>query len=148
MKISKLKKLKQWILAEPRRYYQNVWVANKENPITQQQNPPCGTVGCLAGNACLMEGHIKRIDGIGNAFDKNGNCVYCPKLAQQILGLTRQTAEWLFDVSGNGWSTEAKIAYDNATTLEGRAQAAAMELDRLIKQGSRKSKSKSKSKTK
>src|SRR6267142_2097842 len=59
MNVKALRKLQRYILAEPRRYYQHYWMVTAnldEAGIVSEQNPPCGAVACLAGNACLMEG--------------------------------------------------------------------------------------------
>jgi hypothetical protein len=69
-----------------------------------------------------------------------------PRKAQKILGLTDRRARGLFDIFASGWSSKARIAYTKASDVNDRANAAAMELDRLIKLSSRK-KSVSKSKS-
>jgi hypothetical protein len=152
MNITKMRKLKKWILAEPGRYDQRWWIYGKGSCVVMTQRPPCGTAGCLGGNACLMEGLVPkpvykgedRIDSVTdglNTFDVSLK-------AQEILGLTDKQQHDLFAANCDGWSGEARHAYLGATNPQEKANAAAMELDRLIKieLNSRKSRSKSKSK--
>lgn len=62
MKIKKLEKLKAYILEEPRRYRQAMWIYPRNSDVFEEQKPPCGTLGCLAGNACVMEGYRIKFD--------------------------------------------------------------------------------------
>jgi hypothetical protein len=141
MKIRALEKLKRYILEEPRRYRQAAWFYSKESDIFREQNPPCGTVGCLAGNACVMEGlkflrnSVTRTVWIVGLKGKHLNV---SDAAQKILGLTHREAEALFAAfPKDGWSPKAAEAYNAASTPEGRAAAAAMELDRYIRKAKR-----------
>lgn len=138
MNVEKLLKLKAYILAEPRRYNQAFWMYNKEATLTKKQNPPCGTVACLAGNACLMEGWTAwRFTPSGAVYE-----VQSPDggkwnesiraAAQDILELDDDQADGLFDGEADGWSDEARRAYEAAVDPHGRARAAAMEIDALI----------------
>jgi hypothetical protein len=141
MKIRALEKLKRYILEEPRRYRQEAWFYSKAY-IFREQNPPCGTVGCLAGNACVMEGFkFKRDNTIGDVWivGPKGKHLPVSDTAQKILGLTHREAEALFTAyPEDGWSPKAAEAYNSASTPEGRAKAAAMELDRYIRKAKRK----------
>jgi hypothetical protein len=138
MNIAKLKKLKKWILDEPRRYNQNTWVAT-EGPRVANQNPPCGTVACLAGSACLMEGFEPVGADFGNHVkDRNGSIYFVGELGAEILGLTEDEAGNLFALNANGWPRNAQSAYMKSTDLIGRAQAAAKAIDALIKSGQKK----------
>lgn len=138
MNIAKLRKLKRWILAEPRRYRQEWWLYGKESQVVREQEPPCGTAGCLAGNVCLMEGYVPvpdptniyRMDTVKTRLGSRRHRV--SELAARILGLKTKQRRDLFDGSCEGWGNEAEAAYHRAKTPRGRAKAAAMELDRLI----------------
>lgn len=138
MNIAKLKKLKKWILADPRRYNQNTWLETGDTQKVLLQKPPCGTVACLAGAACLMEGYIPAGRFL-NAVFKPGSKedIFVADAAQEILGITPGQRGKLFGLAGHGWDTKANKAYLEATTLEGRARAAAMAIDALIKTGRR-----------
>ena len=141
MNVEKLKQLKAFILAEPRRYNQEFWILGKESSVVADQKPPCGTAACLAGSACLMEGwtpDYKRSSGYYQdkaAFArviKGRKSVYVDELASEILELTEDDAENLFSASCDGWDIGNAAAYHAAKTPLGRAKAAAAEIDRLI----------------
>ena len=152
MNIKKLKKLKAWILAEPRRYNQKWWIFGKHSNVVQEQKPPCGTAACLAGNACLMEGYVPVPEYLGQermdwvSLD-NGPRIDVGVAAEKILGM-KGKGNKLFSADCQGWSEKARQAYLVAKTPQQRADAAAMELDRLIKLNSRKKKVVIKSKSK
>ena len=154
MNIEKMKKLKEWILAEPRRYHQSDWVVtDKSYMILQLQNPPCGTVACLAGNVCLMEGYVPSKDTESTQMHKprSRKWDYASSIARKELDLTENEAGNLFDGDCEGWFSEPKSVYLHAKrelsllanepsrakfTLEQimlqKAQAAAMQLDMMI----------------
>lgn len=133
LKIAKLKKLKRWILDEPRRYNQNVWFTQRGDLVADQK-PPCGTVACLGGSACLMEGLT--VSGMFDTMvEVNGNPTPIREVAGEILGLSSSQADQLFESDGDGWPNKARAAYHSATTPEQYAKAAAMAIDALIEQG-------------
>lgn len=133
MNIRKMLKLKKWILDEPRRYHQGVWMSRESFTVVDQR-PPCGTVACLAGSACLMEGYDTKNQSAFIAFvSKNGGKLRPIKtVACEILGLTPYQAANLFDGTCDGWEEGNANAYDNAKSPLDRARAAAAEIDRLI----------------
>lgn len=133
MKIRKLRKLKEWILAEPRRFDMTFW-AGQINTILAQQ-PPCGTVGCLAGMACHMEGK-KLVAGTGMTEDD----LVISREAGWILGLSNVQASRLFyldtlhgNAGGGTWPKRFENAYLKAGTLEEKAKIAAKRIDHFIK---------------
>jgi hypothetical protein len=141
LNIEKMRKLKEWILAEPRRYYQEDWIVFIEDQEWGEQTPPCGTAACLAGSACLMEGWkpIKDDSHFNNTayVQKPGEEPRPVKqVAMEILGLEYSNRYDnivdLFSGRAIGWSDENQEAYNQATTPLGRALAAANEIDRLI----------------
>lgn len=141
MNIRKLKKLKAWILAEPRRYNQNTWIKTDmplDYFVDAAMRPPCGTMACLAGSACLMEGY-KHVKGTDVFVNEDGRHVHVSDLASKILGFEANDRK-IFEINGEGWSEKAHSMYLKSTDFNGRAKAAAMELDRLIKLNSRKRK--------
>ena len=139
MKIKKLEKLKAYILEEPRRYLQSGWFYPQDSEQFQRQKPPCGTLGCLAGNACVMEGHKVKFDEDSSwIVGPHGKHVNISDTARKILGLTEREADALFTgIPNDGWSEKAAYAYGTASTPEERAQAAAMEIDRYIRKAKR-----------
>jgi hypothetical protein len=139
MNIAKLKKLKKWILAEPRRYCQEYWLYGIESAVVREQQPPCGTAGCLAGNACLMEGFVPYNPtpwfpgGFYSVKKPKGKLSFhVNEKAGKILGLTEHEKNKLFDQNCSGWPAHASRLYYSAKTPKGRAQAAAQAIDALI----------------
>jgi hypothetical protein len=132
--IAKLQKLKDWIIAEPRRYNQKMWIVGPRSIVVQDQNPPCGTAGCLAGNACLMEGFKadKTLRQSCVVLDDKGCRKDIQRLAQKILDLTDIQAGRLFHCECEGWPLRAQILYQESKAPEQRAEAAAMAIDDLI----------------
>jgi hypothetical protein len=139
LKIAKLKKLKKWILDEPRRYNQKWWIYGRNSNVVAQQEPSCGTAACLAGSACLMEGY-KASRGKAPTFDyvlKPGKLKHYEvrPLAMKILRLKEYEADQLFAASLNGWPEKAINLYIQSDDPKTHAEAAAMAIDALIKQG-------------
>lgn len=139
MNVEKLRKLKAYILEEPRRYRQEKWFFSKDDREFLEQNPACGTMGCLAGNACLMEGYKPILENylLWKVQDCEGVLTDPDDTAAKILGLTKFESVDLFN--SFGWGSEARNAYWSAESPEARAKAAAMELDRLIELAERES---------
>ena len=144
MNIAKLKKLKKWILDEPRRYNQDCWLFGRDSDVVREQKPPCGTAGCLAGNACLMEGFVPRRVPWDYGYKLSHvvlpgshDVIYVREKAEEILGLTEEQRIGLFAADLDGWPAEAQQLYDLATTPKQRAEAAAMAIDALIETGRR-----------
>lgn len=136
MNIAKLKKLKKFILAEPRRYRQEYWLYGKDSEVVREQKPPCGTAGCLAGCAVLMEGYVvsgyNRAGEFSNCRKFRGRKLFNVEgVACEILEIPWEDSSCLFDL-GYWYSTPRK-AYLKAETSRERAKAAAMQLDFVIK---------------
>lgn len=139
MNVEKLRKLQQWIRDEPRRYHQDSW-GERGSRMVEELNPPCGTVACLGGSACLMEGYEPDLTGgcrtfsmfIISVVEGEVRLEHAYKLAKDILGLTYRQADKLFDAGALGWSYRARSFYRNATTQEARVEAACMAIDDLI----------------
>ena len=139
MNIEKLKKLKEWILAEPRRYNQSFWIDGKGSKAVTEQKPPCGTTACLAGSACLMEGYkpkfIMNNEAMGAysvVFPNTSETFLIDEEAMEILGLTARQAYYLFKREASGWSAAARDAFYAAHDVLEKAQAAAMQIDYMI----------------
>lgn len=136
----KLRKLQTWIREEPRRYNQDVYLEiGSKSRMVNAQKPPCGTVCCLAGAACMMEG-LKPYNESGNESSFDFVWVRDRKqtisaAAQNILDLSDRQRINLFRAFGDGWSDVAYIAYSRAFTQEERVEAACMAIDELIAEG-------------
>lgn len=99
----------------------------------RDQQPPCGTVGCIAGNVCLMEGYVLDKAPQETVHKKGERRHFeISDVAQKILGLSDRQAANLFSYATDGWSHRASQLYFESGTVEGRAQAAAMAIDDLI----------------
>lgn len=128
MNVKKLRKLQKWILAEPKRFDMATWVSTA---LEKERKPSCGTVGCLAGMACHMEGY----DIHSMSFTQ------IPRQACEILGLDMDQEVRLFYLDslqilrfgGKNWPSKFDIAYFQAKTLKGRARVAVRRINHLIK---------------
>jgi hypothetical protein len=114
---NKLRQLNTYMLAEPKRVNMDYWVAiadpaqydkleleevdindcdYKAQLALITQRPPCGAIGCQAGNLCIMEGKIKPSEHF------NDTEVYCItysdalKMGAEILQLSEKEASKLF----------------------------------------------------
>lgn len=149
MNVAKLKKLKKWILDEPRRYNQATWIdTHPSSRYLRDQQPPCGTVACMAGNACLMEGY-KQANPQSSDFDMvspdgDNTEVEVEVAARMILDLSESQADKLFDPEASGWDKDARALYFESDLPNSRARAAAMAIDALIKKGRRRRATKAK----
>jgi hypothetical protein len=151
-----LLKLKAFVLAEPRRYDQGVYLATNKNSMTVRfQKPLCGTVACLAGSAVIMEGYIPSIrDSMRvKLTPRSRKYTYLTDAAREILGINEDQAGDLFTGRVRDyWCREAANALDDAESMlqyadeddepvdnfpafQARAEAAAMEIDHFIATG-------------
>lgn len=129
---NEVEKLKRRVKRYPERYHQEYWGYGRHSRIVNEQNPSCGTAGCLAFNT--VAGHGWRPGPLDGDFQfdsckKGGDERDISNLATEILGLTKSQSGELFDGDGLGWSKRARAAYHNAKSPEERAAAAIMELD-------------------
>lgn len=147
MNVEKMRKLQAFLRSEPRRFDQNEWLTKLDSDQMlelKDEAPPCGTVMCLAGSACLMEGYIPFVmNNFGNGiFSKvvhpNGLQVFgVEEAAAKILDLPLNLGEDLtplFQVRGYGWSEENRAKYQRAKSPADRVEAACSEIDRLIEE--------------
>lgn len=130
--VRKLRKLQKWILAEPRRFHMAYWAVGINHRLAQRQKPPCGTVACLAGNACLMEGWKFKPDSEGKNdlyLDKPNADI--PDEASRILGLNTAEQMVLFHV--DNWPATFYQEYNNAASPAEAAEITAKRIDHFIK---------------
>lgn len=73
----------------------------KDNPEKHDQAQWCGTAQCFAGWATSLEGYTERMYRDGRPsmsyLVANGRNVHAAELAAQLLGLTGDEADRLFD---------------------------------------------------
>jgi hypothetical protein len=151
-----LRRLEQYILVEPRRFDMTTWVITKDSDkdkgylrILEAQSPPCGTVGCLAGNAIVMDGEYKlRVPKYGDTVlayrikSKKYSDSWIPELAQEKLHLTDSECSRLFFIPqmghayrGKGWPAKFGKAYMAETDLQKKAEIAVDRIEHLIATG-------------
>ncbi len=126
MNTALLRKIKRTILARPKRVDMYEWVSNRP---TNRGGPVCGTVGCVAGWACLLtekagKGLADKRDAI-LGIDFHGR-------ALRVLGITKDQGKRLFYV--DGWPNEARCAYEDAWgEPKHMAQIVAARIDQFIR---------------
>jgi hypothetical protein len=147
--IKTLRELEKYILEEPKRFNMSFWgltvdpnyydkvkktgyLSSEESALVKQK-PTCGTVGCMAGNLCVMTGKIKP------KIHFNGAQVYhfphnTALLASEILGISPYEGEKLFMLSswttdGNGWPVNFSTKL--MTYSPGTKQYAQVVVDRI-----------------
>lgn len=113
MNATLLLKVKDQILNEPRLFDMGLW----------QEVHSCGTVCCIGGWACALEGQF------------SGNDEYTKRKAIELLGLTEDEARTLF--YAGGWPRDLYNKYLEACDLYGRnsrecAEIAAERIDRFL----------------
>lgn len=111
MNVELLRKVKDHILAEPRRLDMCVVIKFRSGSIF---DPPCGTVGCIAGWANYLEGRSR-----GGMQD-----------AARSLGLGEEW-QWLFFLAY--WPENFCTRYVNAKTATTRAEVTAERIEHFIK---------------
>jgi hypothetical protein len=111
------------MLAEPKRVNMNEWGAIMDpeeydnykqegdaySPNVTRQRPPCGAVGCMAGNLCIMEGEIVPSEHFDGSYIYELGC-NTPTAAANILRISENEAAKLFYLKSwgrdIGWSKE------------------------------------------
>lgn len=113
-------KIKQHILEKPRRYDQGEW--GKPQP-----DVPCGTACCIAGWAAIL-------GGINTHEELRGSRMrgFDPDIAAELLGLTEDESDVVFDANGMAWAEDYGDRLREAKTPEERADAAAEYIDHII----------------
>lgn len=117
---------------EPRRLYMHGWGSRVD--ANEEGNPPCGTVGCIAGWASLLNGaHIKE-DKHG-FYNEHGEAIPVGQHAADILNITDYEANRLFYVED--WPLEFLNDYDRIgdDNFEGRAAVTTARIRHFIETG-------------
>jgi hypothetical protein len=119
MNVRLLRRVAKHILEEPKRLDMEKIAENVEG----RDSPPCGTVGCIAGWACMLTGSsVKRADwGKG----------------RRLIGLDGDQAYRLFDyplgLVTDGWPEKFSKPYVAAKTARQRARIAVARIEHFIK---------------
>lgn len=130
MKTRLLKKVAEHIKEEPRRLDMEKWT-DVVDPV-YADSPPCGTVGCIAGWACMLNGDKPTPGG--------GSQIYFFSRGQELLGLTKDQADRLFTApalafewkSAPTWPKKFARRYEKAKTPKGRASATLARIEHFI----------------
>jgi hypothetical protein len=121
MNVKLLRKVAEHISEEPRRL--NMTYISRQVPSQAYNAPPCGTVGCIAGWACMVEGL-----SVDEASWRKGT---------ELLELTEDQAFRLFDFPTeeglmDGWPRKFGKKYVNAVTPKAKAKAAVDRIEHFI----------------
>lgn len=131
-----LRKVMAHIKAEPRRLDMAFLLeqTDKEYAAEDKSLPPCGTVGCIAGWACILD--LKRFNAEDIAF--NGW-----ERGKKRLNLNEDQAHRLFSSPGdweysNGnegrkWPEAFANRYNKAKTARGRMNATVARIEHFLK---------------
>lgn len=113
MNVELLQKVKAHILEEPKRLFMPVVLHCNMSDVPEVRKPPCGTMACIAGWACLLKG-VPHLDVHSS-------------VAQELLEISESQAQRLFF----GLSEEYKKAWDGSGSAE-EAELIAARIDRFI----------------
>lgn len=91
--------------------------------LEEYRNPPCKTVGCFGGWACVLNPLDTSIKGIRKNAARVANMGWdsVQKEAIRILGITENEAETLFHT--HNWPSPFKEKYNEAKTIKGQQRA-------------------------
>lgn len=91
--------------------------------VDHHRNPPCKTVGCFGGWACVLNSLDTSIKGIRRNAARVANMGWDSIQAEaiEILGITHAEAETLFHA--NSWPAPFTQQYAQAKTIKGQQRA-------------------------
>jgi hypothetical protein len=119
-----LRRIQKHIMAEPKRYDQNVWI-KEVDPNVDPYYPPCGTMACIAGWAQIL------------SAQPGSRVIPSHLAASELLGLDVRSSTRLFDsvmdLVDDAWPRKFSKAYSMAKTARGRAKVAVRRIDHFIK---------------
>lgn len=127
-----LRKVQKHILAEPRRLDMNVLGYTLD--VIEKTDPPCGTVGCIAGWAALLQN--EKWFELSNA-EKEGLMDWTE--GETALKLTTEEAHRLFiepkyaETEIHAWPLKFATRYLKAKTPRQRAKVTSDRIDHFIK---------------
>ena len=128
--VTNLRKVKQFILKEPRRFNMQAGVEPSRLISDQLEQPPCGTACCIAGAAYIIKNEIKLTGR------KHGLHVFLPTVimeGQLFLELTYDQKETLFYPWH--WPQPYMKLYEKAETAQERAAVGALMIEHFIAAG-------------
>lgn len=130
MNVELLRHISRHIQEEPRRLDMNITLNKLDRLAEIDDMPPCGTVGCIAGWACVLT------DQIPNNF------IHVLPTAMKAIGLSdieadRLFAEPTFAFTRGGaykahWPTDLANRYEAAETAQEKADVTVERIERFI----------------
>lgn len=128
--IVRLRRVKEFILKEPRRFNMMAGV-NKSNKVgSQLEQPPCGTACCIAGAAFLID---KGINLSGRKRGLEYDLQLVVRTGAAFLDLSYDQIEILFYPWR--WPDPYQGLYDTSKTAEERAAVGALMIEHFIAVG-------------
>lgn len=143
LNVSNILKVKEFILAEPQHYEQDVYIKpihdllghgvsmlEERRSLDSEKDTFCGVAHCIAGTAYFLSdpARLKQAD---KQLDSNIGTATILAAARNWMGLSDIQADILFS-NAESWPSPFDDAYYHAKTLQDRAQVAADILDHLI----------------
>lgn len=132
MNVPLLRKIKAVMLARPKRVDMYGWLRHKSK---ERGGPVCGTVGCIAGWACLLS----EKQGKSLSDKREAVLMSFPDYASNgadALGITGEQAERLFFT--NHWPKRLADSYDDDNSPRQKARIVARRIDLFIRSKGRK----------
>lgn len=138
LNVELLNKVADAILAEPRQFIMATWFSKSGgtgtgwqlSPETRdipREIPNCGTAACIAGHVIAV------FEGVNPARAHAMNFTYIKSRAADLLHITGDEAERLFFVAN--WTNDFREAWEEAVTVEARAQVAYDRIQYFIENG-------------
>lgn len=125
MNKDKIRELAEHIVEHPNEFDMDYWAGG---PAALDRH--CGTVACLAGTACIIEGKTLRRSGLLTPItNEHGYTVSVPNLANDILDLTDDQGDRLWFL--RHWPRMFAGDYENAVENRDWAGAACVAARRL-----------------
>lgn len=121
--INRLRKIEQFLIAEPRRFNMGAGVESSEMHRDMLGDPPCGTACCIGG-----AGYV-----IGKRIKLAGSIVGWGSIEEFVipwLGLDWKQVQRLFYMMN--WPPEFKQLYEDATTPLQRVAAGIVRIEHFI----------------
>jgi hypothetical protein len=117
-------RIKKHILEEPKRFNMDIYIYKTTNTLSQD-NPPCGTVACIAGWSNILGDNI------------DVKTLSFPYFIDQEVETKRLGLKLDEDFSSSvffvkQWPTQWKTKYDGAISIQEKAEVAADFIDYIL----------------
>lgn len=118
MNVKLLRKVKRHILEEPKRF-------DMDYALRRSAESPCGTVGCIAGWAAILNGDVQLDGPLISGWDEIKN------IASSALDIPAYPTPTIF--YEHNWPAELFNAFTSARTRGRRAKIAAQAIEHFIR---------------